>query len=142
MHQHKLSADVDNAKSSGISRASARSSVENTMNTPPLLRKMNETQVGDLVVYGGTIIEPLTGCVVGRGFPDKRAAMAAAKEMNEVADWFGILKTRAEGNRPNCQDELQRIAEVHGGKLGDGAKHQDGTEALCAAAVARVEGAH
>jgi hypothetical protein len=111
------------------------------MTTPTLLRKMNEIPVGELIVYGDRIIEPRTGCWIACGFPNKAKAIAAANEMNEVADWIGVIKTRAEGGRPNCQDELKRIAEAHGGRLSDNAKDFD-TEARCAAAVAKIEKAY
>jgi len=107
------------------------------MNTPPLLRKMNETQVGELVVYARRVIEPLTGCCVAHSFPDNKKAIAAARAMNEVADWFGIIKTRSEGKRPNCQAEIERIAIEHGGKLGDGAGQS--TYDRCASVVSTKE---
>jgi hypothetical protein len=77
----------------------------------------NETCCGDIVVYNRTIIEPMTNCVIARNFPTDEAAMAAARAMNEVADWHGIIKTLARKQRPNCQDELERIAAAHGGEL-------------------------
>ncbi len=103
------------------------------MSTPPLLRKMFEDRVGDLVVYRDRIVEPRSMCCVARGFPSHESALKAAAEMNEVADWIGVLKARSEGRRPNCQGELQRIAEAHGGKLGDGAG--EATYQACAKAV-------
>lgn len=103
---------------------------------PPLLQKMLEVSVGELMVQCERIIEPKTGCRVAWGFPDKESAIAAAMAMNEVADWFGIIKTRAEGHRPNCQAELQRIAQAYGGfitlEAGD-------AERRCAEVVARFE---
>lgn len=107
------------------------------MRTPPLLQRMIERQVGDLVVRRDRIIEPITGCRVAYDFPSEAAAINAALRMNEVADWIGLLKTRAERQRPNCQDELRQIAEAFGGKLADGAT--DRTEAVCAAAISRIE---
>jgi len=103
----------------------------------PLLRKMLERQVGDLVVRRDRIIEPRTGLRVAGSFPNEAAAIAAATEMNEVADWVGLIKVRAEGGRPNCQDELRAIAERHGGKLGDGGG--EGSEVVCAKTVAAIE---
>jgi hypothetical protein len=105
--------------------------------SPPLLRKMNEVAVGELRVYHTTIIEPLTGLVVAKGFPNGAAALQAAVEMNEVADWFGILKVRAEGRNPNCQDELQRIATKYGGELATNAT--TATHARAAAVVKQRE---
>jgi hypothetical protein len=107
------------------------------MSTPPLLRKMNERQVGELVIYNRRIIEPLSQCCVAHSFPNNDKAAAAAAAMNEVADWFGIIKTRAEGGRPNCQDELERIAIANGGKLGDGAGQE--TYDRCTSVVQRKE---
>lgn len=106
--------------------------------TPGLLQRMIEHKVGELVVRRDRIIEPCTDCRVASGFPSTEAAIAAATEMNEVADWFGVIKTRAEGRRPNCQDELRQIAERHGGKFGDGGKGF-GVDKLCAQIVAAVE---
>ena len=103
------------------------------MTTPPLLRKMLEVPVGELVVRRDQIVEPLSGCRVASGFPNQEAAIAAAREMNEVADWVGILKTRAEDRRPNCQDELKAIAERHGGSLSENG--HGGAIELCARAV-------
>jgi len=108
-------------------------------NTPPMLRKMMETPVGDLVVYGDRIMEPRTGCCVGRDFPSKEKAIEAAKAMNEVADWPGIIKTRAEGRSPNCQDELRRIAENFGGKIADGGRGL--AEQVCQLAAAKIDSA-
>ena|ERR1700686_4810501 len=108
------------------------------MVSPPLLRKMNETRVGHIVVYNRVIYEPLTDCVVARGFPDNDAALAAAREMNEVADWHGVIKTLARNERPNCQDELKRIAEAHGGKLSDNAS-ASGARPIIEAAAVRLE---
>lgn len=107
------------------------------MSTPPLLRKMNETKVGDLIVWNRRIVEPLTGCCVAHSFPSNEKAIAAAGAMNEVADWFGIIKVRAEGKRPNCQDEIERIAVEYGGKLGDGAG--EATYNRCASVVSQRE---
>lgn len=81
--------------------------------TPPLLDRMMSHQVGELVVRRDRIIEPRTGCRVAHSFPSEQAAINAAQEMNEVADWFGLIKTRSEGNRPNCQDELSGRTEKH-----------------------------
>ena len=105
---------------------------------PPLLRRMMERQVGDLVVRRDRIIEPKTGCYVARDFPNEAAAINAALRMNEVADWIGILESRAAGNQLNCQDELRRIAEDFGGKLADGAKVM-GVGSICASALARID---
>lgn len=98
--------------------------------TPPLLRKMMEDRVGDLVVFRDRIVEPRSMCCVAHSFPSREGAIKAATEMNEVADWVGVLKARADGRRPNCQVELQRIAEANGGKLGDGST--DDTVRRCA----------
>jgi hypothetical protein len=106
--------------------------------TPPLLERMNQREIGELVVWRDRIIEPKTGCRVAFGFPSEVAAINAALRMNEVADWFGLLKARAEGHRPNCQDELKRIAEEFGGKIAEGAEGM-GVESLCAKAVARFD---
>ncbi len=106
--------------------------------TPPLLRKMMETVVGDLVVLRDRISEPKSGLMVASGFPDHSAAIAAARQMNEVADWFGVLKARADGRNPNCIDELERIAAAHGGVLGR--KSPKEGAAICAETVARYEG--
>lgn len=105
--------------------------------TPPLLDKMLETKVGDLVVRRDRIIEPLTGCRVASGFPTSNAAEQAAKEMNAVADWPGIIKCRAEDRLPNCINELDRIAQKHGGQLGRGAN--ENTVAACARAAAALD---
>lgn len=86
----------------------------------PLLKRMMEQKVGDLIVRKDRIYEPLSGCRVAHSFPTEQAAIAAATEMNEVADWVGVLKTRAEGNQPNCQDELERIIKAHGGEIASG----------------------
>ena len=107
------------------------------MTTPPLLQKMLEVPVGELVVRRDRIIEPKTGCRIASGFPSQQSAIAAATAMNEVADWFGILKTRAEGKRPNCQGELERIAKAYGGQLGGGATVV--TQRICVRAVAARE---
>lgn len=107
--------------------------------TPPLLQKMLEREVGELVVRRTTIYEPRTGCRVARDFPTEVAAINAALRMNEVADWFGLLKSRAEGHNPNCQDELQRIAEAFGGKLATNNARSGFAESACANAVAAVE---
>ena len=101
--------------------------------TPPLLRRMNESRVGELAVYNRRIIEPRTDCCVASGFPSNEAACAAAAEMNDIADWIGVIKARAEGRKPNCQAELERIAQAHGGQLGHGANAD--TMVRCAAAV-------
>lgn len=107
--------------------------------TPGLLQRMTEHKVGELVVRRDRIIEPRTDCRVASGFPSTEAAIAAAHEMNEVADWFGIIKTRAEGGRrPNCQDELRCIAEKHGGQFANGGRGL-GVDKLCAKIVAEVE---
>jgi hypothetical protein len=103
--------------------------------TPPLLAKMLETSVGELVIRRDRIIEPRSGCCVARYFPTKEAAIAAAKEMNEVADWTGVLKTRAQDGMPNCQTELERIAEKHEGKLATGGGSL--SAAICQRAVGR-----
>jgi hypothetical protein len=105
--------------------------------TPPLLRKMSEIPVGEIVVYGDRIVEPKTGCLIARNFPSRDRAIEAARAMNKVADWFGIIKTRAAGGRPNCQDELKRIAEEFGGLFGD--DNSDFAVARCAAVVAKNE---
>lgn len=108
------------------------------MSSPPLLRKMNEIRIGEIVVYNRTILEPMTGCRVAYDFPTKEAAVNAAHEMNEVANWHGILKTLARGERPNCQDELKRIAQSHGGKLSSNAT-ASGARPFIEAAAARLE---
>jgi len=107
------------------------------MSTPPLLSKMLEVTVGDLIVRETRIVEPRTNCTVARNFPSREKAIAAAREMNEVADWVGVLKTRAEGKRPNCQAELRRIAETHGGSFAENANVA--THMLCAAVVESIE---
>jgi hypothetical protein len=84
-----------------------------------------------------TITEPLTDCCVAKGFPTEMHAAAAAKEMNKVADWAGIIKTRGQGRRPNCQDELERIVESFGGKLAYGATAA--TRAICADVAAQLD---
>jgi hypothetical protein len=106
-------------------------------NTPLLLQMMNGRPVGDLLVRRNEIIEPLTGCRVAGGFPNMVSAVNAALRMNDVADWLGVLKTRAAGGLPNCQDELRQIAENFGGKLSDDANKR--TEDRCAEIVAAVE---
>jgi hypothetical protein len=58
-------------------------------------------------------------------------------EMNEAADWVGVIKNRATGGRPNCQDELERIAGAHGGKLGTGGGER--IEKVCAEVAAKIE---
>jgi hypothetical protein len=105
--------------------------------TPPLLRKMSEARVGDLVVRKDRIYEPQTGLRVAHSFPTHEAAVAAARAMNEVADWFGVIKTRAEGRLPNCMDELRRIISEHGGTIADGGGIAP--EAICADTVSRIE---
>jgi hypothetical protein len=105
---------------------------------PPLLQRMTERQVGELVVKRDRIYEPKTGCRVAHSFPNEAAAINAALRMNEIADWFGLLKARSEGHNPNCQSELQQIAENFGGKLATG-NHDKMAESLCARAVAAVE---
>jgi hypothetical protein len=107
------------------------------MTTPPLLKKMLVVPVGEIVVRGSAIVEPVSGCFIAAGFPSKAAAVKAAEEMNAVADWIGIVKTRAGGRSPNCQPELQRIAEAHGGRLSDGGGKLG--ETYCAAVVSRIE---
>lgn len=107
-------------------------------NTPPLLQRMTERQVGELVVHRTTIREPKTGCRVAHSFPNEAAAINSALRMNEIADWFGLLKARSEGHNPNCQSELQQIAENFGGKLATG-NHDNIAQVLCANAVAAVE---
>ena len=108
------------------------------MSTPLLLRKMKETRVGDIVVYNSTIFEPMTDCCIARYFPTNAAALACAREMNQVADWHGIIKTLAKGERPNCQDELKRIAEAHGGKLSGNAT-ASGARPIIEAAANRLD---
>lgn len=107
--------------------------------TPPLLQKMFERQVGDLVVRRREIFEPKSGCRVAYEFPNDDAAEKAAAKMNEVADWFGIIKSRAGGINPNCQDELGRIALEFGGKLATGNKNSGIAEARCAEAASAAE---
>lgn len=106
--------------------------------TPPLLQRMTEHKVGELIVRRDRIIEPRTGCRVAHSFPNEAAALIAAREMNEVADWFGVIKARSEGRPLNCQGELRAIAERHGGLLADGGKGM-GVEGMCARVVAAVE---
>lgn len=107
--------------------------------TPPLLDRMLKTPVGELVVFNNKIImEPRTGCTIARDFPNKEAAIKAAEAMNEVADWVGVIKTRAEGGRPNCQDEIERIVREHGGSMGG--KADAATVAKCAIVVKQIEG--
>ncbi len=108
--------------------------------TPPLLRRMNETAVGDLVVYGDRIIEPKTGLRVAGNFPSNQKAIEAATAMNEVADWPGIIKCRADGGRPNCQDELKRIAESFGGAFGDGGRGL--AEEVCKSVASKLDAGH
>src|SRR5258705_631210 len=91
------------------------------------MRTKADLVVGPLIVrkighLGFTIYEAMSGLRVARGFPTAMHAANAAKEMNEVADWLGILKQRAEGGRPNCEGELRRIAESYGGYLRGGAR--------------------
>lgn len=106
--------------------------------TPPLLQRMMERQVGELIVKRNYIYEPKTGCRVAHSFPNEAAAINAALRMNEIVDWFGLLKARSEGYSPNCQGELQQIAENFGGQLATG--NQDRmAENLCAQVVAEVE---
>lgn len=105
------------------------------MNTPPLLAKMIEVQVGEIVVRGNRIVEPATGCRIAGGFPSRDAAIRAATAMNEIADWPGVIKTRAENGRPNCLPELERIAKEHGGVIGDGGGAASARR--CAAVVAK-----
>jgi hypothetical protein len=106
--------------------------------TPPLLRKMLERQVGELVVMRDRIIEPKTGCRVAYDFPNEAAAVNAALRMNEIVDWFGLIKARADGHQPNCEAELNRIAEDFGGKLANG-NTAGMAESICAKVVADVE---
>jgi hypothetical protein len=100
---------------------------------------MFEREVGELVVRRSTIYEPKTGCRVAYDFPNEAAAVNAALRMNEVVDWFGVIKTRAEGHSPNSQGELRRIAEDFGGKLATGNARSGFAESACANAVAAVE---
>jgi hypothetical protein len=105
---------------------------------PPLLSRMLRVAVGDVAVtHDGRIVEPKTDCLIASGFPDQEAAISAAKEMNEIADWFGIIKARAAGHRINCADELERIAAAHGGFLGREASQK--TKRVCADVVAQYE---
>lgn len=93
--------------------------------------------VGDILVYGTTIIEPLTNATIARGFPSHEAAVLAATQMNEVADWVGVLKARAQDRNPNCVEELADIAKAWGGEL---SRSQGvGFPEKCAAIVARLE---
>ena len=96
-------------------------------------------QIGDLIVSYPPyrIIEPITNLVVAEGFSKEADAIAAAHEMNGVADWFGVIKTRAQGGRPNCQDELSRIARSYGAELGT--YRSKGVPQICAEVVAHME---
>lgn len=101
------------------------------------MARSSEVRVGAIVVRGRTIYEPLSDTVIARGFPSQQNALCAARAMNEVADWLGVLRTRAAGRRPNCQDELAEIARAWGGTLGT-----DGGEigrAWIAEALARID---
>ena len=102
--------------------------------------RQRELQVGPLIVHdkmgSAQITEPLSGCRVADGFPTLLQAAAAAKEMNDVADWIGLLETRSEGGRPNCQDELARIAASYGGALSGNATAA--TQVACARGVAKA----
>lgn len=108
-------------------------------NTPPLLQRMMERKVGELVVFKTTITEPRTGFRVAYDFPTESAAANAALRMNDVVDWFGVIKARAEGKSPNSQAELERIVADFGGKLATGNAHSGMAEAACAKVVAAVE---
>lgn len=83
-------------------------------------RKVVSVKVGDLDVGRKRITEPLTGCCIAKDFPSNEAAAAAARAMNEVADWPGVIKARAENRPLNCQPELAAIALAYGGKLAEG----------------------
>ena len=107
------------------------------MRTPPLLQRMMERKVGELVVFRNRIIEPQTGCRIAYDFPSEVAAMNAALRMNEIADWIGVIKVIADGRQPNCKSELIQIAEAFGGKLATGATER--TEAVCAKVAIRIE---
>ena len=108
-------------------------------NTPPLLQKMFEREVGELQIRYNAIYEPKSGCRVAYDFPSEAAAINAALRMNEIADWFGVVKARSEGLNPNCQDELKRIVEDFGGKLSTGNNRSGLAESACSRAVAAVE---
>lgn len=105
---------------------------------PSLLQRMMERTVGDLLVRRRGIYEPLSGRCVARDFPSETAAVNAALRMNEVTDWIGVLKTRANGRSPNCQSELEEIAKNFGGKLATGAKGTS-VEEHCARIVRAYE---
>lgn len=107
------------------------------MRTPPLLQKMLERKVGDLVVFRNKIMEPQTGCRIAYDFPSEVAAVNAALRMNEIADWSGIIKVIAAGRQPNCKGDLMHIAEAFGGKLATGATER--TEEVCAKVAIRIE---
>ena len=107
-------------------------------------RAVNDLHVGPLIVRGGPrigfrVVEPLTGFNVAHSFPTCMHAANAAKEMNEVADWLGVLKTIADGEHPNCQSELARIAERYGGRLA--CSRSSVSRIACAYAVERAEAA-
>ena len=87
---------------------------------PRRKRRDDDVPVGDLVVRGTSIIEPRSGCYIAYAFPTELNAMVAAREMNEIADWTGIIKIRASGRDPNCKSEVERIAALHGGRIGEG----------------------
>jgi hypothetical protein len=103
-------------------------------------RKHKRLEVGPLVVHDGLmgfqITEPLTNCRVASGFPTLMHAATAAKEMNEIADWVGILKTCAQGRCPNCMNELVRIAENYGGAVCRGSNAR--TQAILAHVTANL----
>jgi len=103
-------------------------------------RAAKDLHVGPLIIRGLRIVEPLTGCTVAHGFQTCMHAADAAKEMNEVADWLGVIKTIADGKRPNCQDELARIAESYGGRLAG--RGSSASRAACAHAAEMAEAAN
>lgn len=108
---------------------------------PPLLQRMNERRVGDLLVRYRDIIEPRTGLGVARDFPSEVAAISAATEMQMVADFTGLIKVRAEGQRPNCQQELAGIAQKYGGLFCDQGYRHDEAIAACKRVAEEIEAA-
>lgn len=102
---------------------------------------MARIAVGQLVVHrrrceGWSVREPISRVYVAWNFGTRQAAVAAAREMDEIADWWGIVKLVARGEKPNCGGVVLAIIERHGGnRVGPSA----GVRAHCARVVAQRE---
>lgn len=92
-------------------------------------KKVQELTVGQLLVRGRSIIEPMTNCYIARAFPTELHALSAAKELDALTDWFGVIKIRATGGNANCRLEMERIVREYGGRFATNAT--DDTETRC-----------